>query len=194
MFEQLFDIYGLKNQLLHHFYLLLNTNLRYNSVLVGRRLRLAASLERGSEHPLAEAIVSGAIGRGVELGKAENFESITGKGVTGDIDTKRVALGNRGLLESLGIDPGDLVQRAELSRAEGQTVMFVAIDGAVSGIIGVADPIKETTPEAIKNLQAEGVQVVMLTGDSETTARAVAENLAWTRLSQACFPSRRQRL
>ena len=194
MFEQLFDIYGLKNQLLHHFYLLLNTNLRYNSVLVGRRLRLAASLERGSEHPLAEAIVSGAIGRGVELGKAENFESITGKGVTGDIDTKRVALGNRGLLESLGIDPGDLAQRAELSRAEGQTVMFVAIDGAVSGIIGVADPIKETTPEAIKNLQAEGVQVVMLTGDSETTARAVAENLAWTRLSQACFPSRRQRL
>jgi len=128
-------------------------------------LRLAATLERGSEHPLAEAIVNGAVDRGVEFGKAENFESVTGKGVIGDIDAKRVALGNHSLLESLGIDPGDLAQRAERSRAEGQTVMFVTIDGAIAGIIGVADPIKETSQEAIKSLQAEGVRIVMLTGD-----------------------------
>ena len=140
-------------------------------------LRLAATLERGSEHPLAEAIVNGAVDRGVELGKVENFESVTGKGVIGDIDGKRVALGNRSLLESLDIDPGELAQRAELSRAEGQTVMFVAVDGEMAGIIGVADPIKETSQEAIESLHAEGVSIVMLTGDSETTARTVAAKL-----------------
>jgi Cu+-exporting ATPase len=154
-------------------------------------LRLAATLERGSEHPLAEAIVSGAINRSVELGNAENFESVTGKGVVGDIDAKRVALGNLSLLDSLGIDPGDLVQRAELSRAEGQTVMFVAVDGAVAGIIGVADPIKETTPEAIENLHAEGVRIVMLTGDSETTARAVAAKLGLDEVIAGVLPDQK---
>ncbi len=154
-------------------------------------LSLAASLERGSEHPLAEAIVNGAIDRGIELSNADNFESVTGKGVTGDIDKKRVALGNLSLLESLGIDPGDLAQRAELSRAEGQTVMFVAIDGAMAGIIGVADPIKETTPEAIKNLRAEGVRIVMLTGDSETTARAVAEKLELDEVIAGVLPDQK---
>jgi Cu+-exporting ATPase len=154
-------------------------------------LRLAATLERGSEHPLAEAIVSGAIDRAVELGNAENFESVTGKGVVGDIDKKRVALGNRSLLDSLGIDPGDFVQRAELSRAEGQTVMFVAVDGAIAGIIGVADPIKETTPEAIENLHAEGVRIVMLTGDSETTARAVAAKLGLDEVIAGVLPDQK---
>ncbi len=154
-------------------------------------LRLAATLERGSEHPLAEAIVSGALARDTELGKAENFESVTGKGVTGDIDKKRVALGNLSLLESLGIDPGDLAQRAELSRAEGQTVMFVAVDGAVAGIIGVADPIKETTPEAIKALRMEGLRIVMLTGDSETTARAVAEKLELDEVIAGVLPDQK---
>ena len=154
-------------------------------------LGLAATLERGSEHPLAEAIVSGALARDIELGKVENFESVTGKGVIGDIDTKRVALGNRSLLESLGIDPGDLAQRAELSRAEGQTVMFVAVDGAVAGIIGVADPIKETTPEAIRSLRAEGVHIVMLTGDSETTARAVAEKLELDEVIAGVLPDQK---
>ena len=154
-------------------------------------LSLAASLERGSEHPLAEAIVSGAIDLGIELGKAENFESITGKGVIGDIDKKRVALGNLSLLESLGIDPGDLAQRAELSRAEGQTVMFVAIDGTVAGIIGVADPIKETTPEAIRALHREGLRIVMLTGDSETTARAVAEKLELDEVIAGVLPDQK---
>ena len=154
-------------------------------------LRLAATLERGSEHPLAEAIVSGAVERGVELGKVENFESVTGKGVIGDIDAKRVALGNLSLLESLDIDPGDLAQRAELSRAEGQTVMFVAIDAAVAGIIGVADPIKETSLEAIKSLQAEGVSIVMLTGDSETTARAVAAKLGLDEVIAGVLPDQK---
>lgn len=154
-------------------------------------LSLAATLERGSEHPLAEAIVNGAVDQGVELGKTENFESVTGKGVIGDIGAKRVALGNRSLLESLGIDPGELAQRAELSRAEGQTVMFVAIDGAVAGIIGVADPIKETSQEAIKSLQAEGVSIIMLTGDSETTAKAVAAKLGLDQVIAGVLPDQK---
>jgi len=154
-------------------------------------LRLAATLERGSEHPLAEAIVAGATDRGVELGKAENFESITGKGVVGDIDTKHVALGNASLLVSLKIAPGEFVQRAETLRAEGQTVMFVAIDGVVAGIIGVADPVKETTPEAIRALHAEGVRIVMLTGDSETTAKAVAAKLGLDEVIAGVLPDQK---
>ncbi|MDH3673358.1 MAG: heavy metal translocating P-type ATPase [Gammaproteobacteria bacterium] len=140
-------------------------------------LRLAATLERGSEHPLAAAIVDGAHERGVELGKADSFESKTGKGVIGRVDGRRVALGNRALLEDLGVEPGTLVERAEHRRADGQTVMFVAVDDKCAGLIGVADPIKETTPSAIEALHAEGLRVVMLTGDNETTARAVANKL-----------------
>ncbi len=140
-------------------------------------LRLAASLERGSEHPLAAAIVAGAGERSVALGEVADFESVTGKGVTGRVDDRQVALGNAGLLESLGIDAGDLSARAEALRQEGQTVMFVAADGRAVGLIGVADPIKETTPAAIEALHGEGVRIVMLTGDSETTARAVAGRL-----------------
>ena len=154
-------------------------------------LRLAATLERGSEHPLAEAIVAGAQDRGVTLSKAENFESITGQGVVGDIDAQHVALGNPRLLESLDIDPGAFAQRAEALRAEGQTVMFVTIDGAAAGIIGVADPVKETTPEAIKALHAEGVRIVMLTGDSETTARAVAEKLGLDEVIAGVLPDQK---
>jgi len=154
-------------------------------------LRLAATLERGSEHPLAEAIVAGAQDRGVTLSKAENFESITGQGVVGDIDAQHVALGNARLLESLDIDPGAFAQRAEALRAEGQTVMFVTIDGAAAGIIGVADPVKETTPEAIKALHAEGVRIVMLTGDSETTARAVAEKLGLDEVIAGVLPDQK---
>ncbi len=140
-------------------------------------LRLAASLERGSEHPLAAAIVAGAGERSVALGEVADFESVTGKGVTGRVDDRQVALGNAGLLESLGIDAGDLSARAEALRQEGQTVMFVAADGRAVGLIGVADPIKDTTPAAIEALHGEGVRIVMLTGDSETTARAVAGRL-----------------
>jgi Cu+-exporting ATPase len=140
-------------------------------------LRLAGALERGSEHPLAEAIVRGAEERGLELHSAVDFESLTGKGVKGNVDHHDVALGNLALMNALGVDVGMLGQRAETLRNEGQTVMFAAVNGKVAGILGVADPIKESTPEAIRELHVEGLRVVMLTGDSETTARAVAARL-----------------
>ena len=140
-------------------------------------LRLAATLEKGSEHPLASAIVNGATARNLELGTVEGFESITGKGVVGGVDGKQVSLGNLRLLESLGIDVGPLADRAEELRADGQTVMFVAIDGKAAGLVSVSDPIKASTPAAIEALHREGVRLVMLTGDSETTARAVAAKL-----------------
>jgi len=140
-------------------------------------LRLAATLEKGSEHPLADAIVSGATERDIDLGTVQRFESITGKGVTGEVDGKRVVLGNLALFEALAIDAADLIERAEALRTEGQTVMFVAVDSKVAGFVSVADPLKETTPAAIEALHREGVRIVMLTGDSETTARAVAATL-----------------
>ena len=140
-------------------------------------LRLSASLERASEHPLAAAIVGGAAERGVELTKVESFDSITGKGVRGKVDGQLVALGNRALLDELQIDAGDLMAKAEALRADGQTVMFVAVDGRVAGLVGVADPIKSTTSEAIRQLHEEGIRIVMLTGDSRTTAEAVAKKL-----------------
>jgi Cu+-exporting ATPase len=140
-------------------------------------LRLAASLERASEHPLAEAIVKGAEERGVELTRALSFQSVTGKGVTGEVDSRKVALGNVKLLQSLDINFGQLSKQADLQRAEGHTVMLLAVDGKAAGLIGVADPIKETTPVAIRDLHAEGLRVVMLTGDSRKTAEAVAARL-----------------
>jgi Cu+-exporting ATPase len=141
-------------------------------------LRAAAALERGSEHPLAAAIVEGAASRGVSIGSAEAFESRTGKGVMGRVDGRSIALGNASLLAELGVAAGDAGARAESMRREGQTAMFVVIDGAVAGLVGVADPIKETTPDAIAQLHAEGLRIVMLTGDSRTTAEAVAKRLS----------------
>ena len=140
-------------------------------------LGLAAALERGSEHPLAEAIVRGAQDRGIDLAAAQDFESVTGKGVQGTMGSHRVALGNLAMMRAMDVDAASLQERAEALRAEGQTVMFVAIDGQAAGIVGVADPVKESTPEAIRDLHAEGLRVVMLTGDSETTAQAVAKRL-----------------
>ncbi len=140
-------------------------------------LKLAASLERGSEHPLAEAIVRGATSRGLELAKAGGFDSVTGKGVTGTVDGRRVALGNLELMHALGVDAARLAERANVNRAKGWTVMLLAVDGAPGGLIGVADPIKRTTPAAIEALHAQGLHIVMLTGDSEATARAVADRL-----------------
>jgi Cu+-exporting ATPase len=140
-------------------------------------LRLTATLERGSEHPLAEAIVNGAEERGVILSRAESFDSVTGKGVRGRVDGYDVALGNQALMESLGVDASQLINRAEELRNEGQTVMFVAVDGKPAGLVGVADPIKESTPEAIHALHAERIRIVMITGDSKTTAQAVATKL-----------------
>ena len=141
-------------------------------------LSIAASLERGSEHPLAEAIVAGAIERGVSIRHAESFESVTGQGVVGRVAGRAVALGNRKLLAGLGASAGVLSDRADELRGEGQTVMFVVVDGAVVGILGVADPIKDNTPDAISALHAEGVRVVMLTGDNRKTADAVAAKLS----------------
>jgi Cu+-exporting ATPase len=140
-------------------------------------LRIAASLERLSEHPLAAAIVRGAQERGIGLARAEDFVSITGKGVTGKIEGHVVALGNLRLMNEQQIDPGELAGVAEKLRAEGQTVMFVAVNGRPAGLIGVADPIKRTTPDAIRKLHAEGLTIVMLTGDNRTTADAVAKEL-----------------
>ncbi|MBM7119105.1 heavy metal translocating P-type ATPase [Archangium primigenium] len=142
-----------------------------------RLLRLAASLERGSEHPLAAAVVAGAEARGVTPGAVKDFRSLTGKGVEGGVDGTRVALGNLALLEALGLDGGDWGARAEALRHEGQTVVFVAVEGRVVGLLGVADPVKATTAEAIATLHREGLRVVMLTGDSRTTAEAVARGL-----------------
>jgi len=140
-------------------------------------LRLAASLERGSEHPLAAAIVAGAEARGVRLVQVQGFDSITGKGVRGAVEGRSVGLGNRALMAELGVELGQWAEQAEALRVEGQTAMFVAVDGQVAGIVGVADPIKESTPEAIRALHREGIRIVMLTGDSRTTAQAVARKL-----------------
>jgi P-type Cu+ transporter len=140
-------------------------------------LRLAATLERGSEHPLASAIVKAAAERGIALGSAEAFESLTGRGVRGRVNASHVALGNRKLLEDLGVGADRLAQKAESMRTDGQTVMFVVVENQVAGLLGVADPIKQTTPEAIRQLHGDGIRIVMLTGDSRTTAQAVANKL-----------------
>ena len=140
-------------------------------------LRLAASLEKGSEHPLAAALVDGAIERDLPLTDAKEFISHTGKGVSGLVEGDEVLLGNSRLLEDFSIDPGSLASQAEELRNEGQTVMFVAIAGQIAGLLAVSDPIKETTPKAIKQLHAEGIKVVMLTGDNRATAEAVGKKL-----------------
>ena len=140
-------------------------------------LLYASSIERGSEHPLAAAIVAGAMEKGVSPKNAESFQSLTGKGVTGTVEGHTVALGNRALLDDLRIDPGGLAAKAENMRKDGQTVMFVVIDGKVAGLLGVADPIKETTAEAVKLLQDDGIRIVILTGDNKTTAGTVAKKL-----------------
>jgi len=140
-------------------------------------LQLAASLERGSEHPLAAAIVTGAEARGLKISPATDFETMPGKGVTGLVEGRRVAIGSTALLASLGTDPGDLPARADTLRQEGQGVMLVAIDGKAAGLIAVADPIKDSAVTALKALHAEHIHVVMLTGDSRTTAAAVGRKL-----------------
>ncbi len=140
-------------------------------------LLYASSIEQGSEHPLAAAIVVGAKGKGVIPKNAVSFQSSTGKGVTGNVDGHAVALGNRALLDELRIDTGSLAAKAESMRGDGQTVMFVAVDGQAAGLVGVADPIKETTAEAVKRLHDDGIRIVMLTGDNRTTAETVARKL-----------------
>jgi Cu+-exporting ATPase len=153
--------------------------------------RLAASLERGSEHPLAAAIVRGAEARGVAVATAEEFDSVTGKGVRGKVGGTSVALGNSAHMRDLGIDLGELAARAESLRAEGQTVMFVAVDRKLAGMLGVADPVKESTPDAIRALHEEGVRIVMLTGDSRTTAEAVARRLGIDQVIAEVLPDQK---
>ncbi|CDW96193.1 Copper-transporting P-type ATPase [Thiomonas arsenitoxydans] len=140
-------------------------------------LRLAASLERGSEHPLAAAIVQGAQNKGLALEPATDFQAAPGKGVTGTIAGAHVLLGNAALLSANGVGTAALAAPAEAQRAQGRTAMFLAVDGQAAGLVAVADPVKATTPEAIRQLHAEGLRIVMLTGDSETTAKAVARDL-----------------
>jgi Cu+-exporting ATPase len=154
-------------------------------------LHFAASLERGSEHPLAAAIVKAAEDRQVALAEVESFESRTGKGVIGQVEGRAVALGNPALFDELKLDPGALRTQAESLRAEGQTVMLVAVDGQLAGLLGVADPIKETTPEAVRSLQEEGIRIVMLTGDSRATAEAVAKKLGIEEVIAEVLPNQK---
>ncbi|MDE3152826.1 MAG: heavy metal translocating P-type ATPase [Gemmatimonadota bacterium] len=142
-----------------------------------RVLRLAASLERGSEHPLAAAIVRGAEDRGTALAAPAEFASVTGRGVRGVVDGHRVAFGNQPFMDELHVDAGLFAARADELRAQGQTVMFLAVDDGLAGLVGVADPIKDTTAEAIEALHREGLRLVMLTGDNKTTADAVGRRL-----------------
>jgi P-type Cu+ transporter len=152
-------------------------------------LRLAASLEQGSEHPLAGAIAAAAQQKGLRLAAVEEFRSVTGKGVVGRVERRPVALGNQKLLEEAGIDPGPLAERAEALRREGQTVMFVGIDGRPAGLLGVADPIKDSTAEAIAMLHDDHVRIVMVTGDNRTTAEAVARKLGLDEVEAEVLPA-----
>jgi Cu+-exporting ATPase len=157
-------------------------------------LRLAASLERGSEHPLAEAIVAGAEERGIDLAKTEDFEAVTGKGVKGIVDGKAVALGNAKLVADLGLDGGSLAETANARRDEGETVMFVIVGNEIAGLVSVADPVKETTPEALKALHAAGFRIVMATGDNERTALAVAAKLGIDEIRADVLPEDKARI
>jgi Cu+-exporting ATPase len=154
-------------------------------------LRLAASLERASEHPLAAAIIAGAEAREIDLARTESFASVTGKGVTGTIDGQVIALGNRALLEQMKIDASVFAGKAEGLRTNGQTVVFVVVNGKLIGLLGVADPIKPDAPEAIKELQARGIRIVMLTGDSGTTAQSVARKLGIDEVIPEVLPTQK---
>ncbi|SER94190.1 Cu+-exporting ATPase [Tranquillimonas rosea] len=157
-------------------------------------LGLAAALERGSEHPLAEAIVAGARDRGLSPGSAADFEAVTGKGVCGTVDGRNVALGNPAMMQDLGLDTGDAEARADTLRADGKTAMFVAVDGALAGIVAVADPIKQSTEGAIRDLHALGLTIIMATGDNQRTAEAVARQLGIDEVRAGVLPEDKQKL
>ncbi|HXO04888.1 MAG TPA: heavy metal translocating P-type ATPase [Candidatus Sulfotelmatobacter sp.] len=154
-------------------------------------LRFAATLERGSEHPLAGAILAEAKTRSIELGSLTNFQSQTGKGVTGKVDERSAALGNRALFAEIHLDLGKLEEAAESLEADGQTVIFIAADNVVIGIIGVADPVKSTTPEALAKLHSDGIQIIMLTGDSRATAASVARKLGIDQVHAEILPGQK---
>jgi len=152
-------------------------------------LHLAASLERGSEHPLAEAIVRGADERGIALSKAEDFDAITGKGVKGIVDGREVALGNARLMADMGLESQRLAETANARRDEGETVMFVVVDGLIAGLVSVADPIKETTPDALKALHQLGFRIIMATGDNERTAKSIGARLGIDEIRADVLPA-----
>jgi P-type Cu+ transporter len=154
-------------------------------------LSLGASLERSSEHPLAAAIVASAKQRGIDIKDVTDFSSVTGKGVTGAIDGQKVAVGNAKLLQDLGVASADLERQAEELRRDGATAMFVAVDGRAAGIIAVADPIKATTPAALASLRADGIRIIMLTGDNRTTAAAVAAKLGIADIEAEVLPEQK---
>src|SRR5204863_4088183 len=133
-------------------------------------LRLAASLERASEHPLATAILKAAADQKIELEEVRGFRAIPGKGLVGAINGRAVAFGNLKLLEGLAVEPGDLRKHAEILRRNGRTIMFLAIDGKAAGLISVADPVKASALDTLRELRNDGIQIVMLTGDNKTTA------------------------
>jgi Cu+-exporting ATPase len=154
-------------------------------------VRLAASVERASEHPLADAIVQAAKDRNLELGKVEDFSSPTGKGATGKVDGKVIVLGNANFLASLGIDASSLHEQSELLRRDGATVINAAVDGELAALFAIADPVKPSTPEALKALAAEGIRVIMLTGDNKTTANAVARILGIADVEAEVLPDQK---
>jgi Cu+-exporting ATPase len=154
-------------------------------------LQLGASLERASEHPLADAIVKGAEARNLAMSEVKDFQSVSGKGITGVVGGRKVAIGNQRLFSDMNIEMAELLQRADALRAEGQTVMFVAVDGKYAGLIGVADPIKETTLEAVQALHAAGLKLVMITGDSRATAEVVARKLGIDRVMAEVLPDQK---
>jgi Cu+-exporting ATPase len=162
-----------------------------NGVSEPELLRLAASLERGSEHPLASAVVGGAAERGVELARGEDFQSFTGKGVAGTIDGRAVVLGNAGFLAERGVSAESVSARAEELRREGDTVLLVAVDGRLAGLLGVTDPIRTSTPEAIRLLHADGLRIMMLTGDNRTTAEAVGRQLGIDEVNAEVLPDQK---
>jgi Cu+-exporting ATPase len=154
-------------------------------------LRLAASVERGSEHPVATAIVRGAEERGIALANASDFQSTTGRGVVALVEGRRVAVGNARLMDDVHAALGEHGDAAESQRRQGQTVMFVAVDGKLAGLLGVADPIKASTAEALRLLREEGIAIVMLTGDSRGTAEAVAAELGIDRVEAEVLPEQK---
>lgn len=157
-------------------------------------LRLAASLERGSEHPLAEAIVKGAEERGVALTEATDFEAVTGKGVKGVVDGNAVALGNLALMTDMGLKNDELTSKANKRRDQGETVMFIVLEDQIAGLVSVADPVKETTPAALKSLHELGLKIIMATGDNERTAKAVAARLGIDEIRADVLPADKARI
>ncbi len=157
-------------------------------------LSLAAALERGSEHPLAEAIVEGAEAQGAKRQEVTDFEAVTGKGVRGKVGGRAVALGNTAMMKEMGLDTADADARADTLRTDGKTAMFVGVDGTLAGIVAVADPIKDSTAQAIKELHAQGLRVIMATGDNERTAQAVAGRLGIDEVRAGVLPEDKKTL